>query len=277
MDIREKLGGFFAGEKIERWEVLQMDDCVVINEELLKNSIPNCQCVILYALPYFTGVPGKRNLSLYALSRDYHICLKAVNARLIAFLSDLLPDEHFVGFGDHSPLSERAACARAGLGVRGDNGLLITEEYGSYVFLGEVLTTAAPETLGAKAGGEIGECLHCGACKTACPTGFDGCASYYSQKKGELTDAEREAIRKTGLIWGCDLCQTCCPLNKNVKTTPIDFFREDRIDVLDGETLENMDKKAFRARAFSWHGKAPLRRNIALYEEKNGEKKHDET
>ena len=277
MVFREKLGGFFEREKIGLWEILPMVDCDVINEELLKRSIPGCKSVILYALPYFNGIPERRNLSLYALSRDYHIYLKAVNARLIAFLSELLPGEHFVGFGDHSPLSERAACARAGLGVRGDNGLLITEEYGSYVFLGEVLTTAAPETLGAKAGGEIGECLHCGACRAACPTGFDGCASYYSQKKGELTDAEREAIRKTGLIWGCDLCQTCCPLNKNVKTTPIDFFREDRIDVLDGETLENMDKQTFRARAFAWHSKAPLRRNLALYADMDKEGGYDKT
>ena len=258
---------FFAREQITLYAAIDFSDCVVINGDLLSRSMPGCRSVILYALPYFTGLPEKRNLSLYALSKDYHLCIKEVNRRLIEALGEEFPRASFVGFGDHSPINERLAAARAGLGVRGDNGLLITADYGSYVFLGEVLTTVEPSLLGAKKPEKLGECLHCGACMRACPTGFDGCASQYSQKKGELTEKEAQAVRRTGLIWGCDLCQTCCPLNRDVRKTPIPFFYEDRIESIDEQTLCGMDKQSFRRRAFSWHGKSPLLRNLKLTED----------
>ena len=264
--LRDELKDFFACEGIELYEILPFADCRVINDTLLSGSVPQAKSVILYAAPYFNGIPEKRNLSLYALSKDYHRYIKGLNGRLIAFLSERLPGRTFVGFGDRSPIDERHAAARAGLGVRGDNGLLITEKYGSYVFLGEVLTDVPPEAFPAAEAREIGECLHCGACLAACPCAMDRCASGVSQKKGELTAEEEALVLKTGLIWGCDLCQTCCPLNETAARSPISFFTEERLAVLDEETLENMDKQTFRARAFAWHGKGPLRRNLALYE-----------
>ena len=86
-------------------------------------------------------------------------------------------------------------------------------------------------------------------------------------KKGQLTEREKELVKKSGLAWGCDLCQTCCPLNAHIEKTPIPFFYEDRIARLDAEILAGMDKRAFEERAFSWRGWAPLLRNLELFKE----------
>ena len=268
--MKQALARFFAQEQIELYGVLPFAVCRITNRELLHTQIPQPKSLIIYAAPYYVGDNPDANISLYARSKDYHIYLKGLNARLIACLRERFPDSRFAGYGDHSPIDERAAAAAAGLGVKGDNRLLITKKYGSFVFLGEIFTDLPPEVLGAGQVQEIEECLHCGACKAVCPCHFTDCASFFSQKKGELTPEEAEAVKKTGLVWGCDLCQTCCPLNKNLKKSPIPFFYEQRVEHLTAEMLEGMGKKEFRARAFAWHGKAPLRRNLEVLD---GEKK----
>ncbi|MBR5187794.1 MAG: epoxyqueuosine reductase, partial [Clostridia bacterium] len=172
---------------------------------------------------------------------------------------------------DKSPIEENIAAAKAGLGVLGDNYMLINEKYGSFVFLAEILSTLAPEELGFQGtAGEAKTCLHCGACKRACPAQIDGaeCLSALTQKKGALTEAQENYIRKYGSVWGCDLCQTSCPLTQkaiqNGAQTPIAFFKEKRISVLTEETLNSMSEEEFRLRAFSWRGKAPLLRNLSI-------------
>jgi epoxyqueuosine reductase QueG len=76
-------------------------------------------------------------------------------------------------------------------------------------------------------------------------------------------------------VWGCDLCQTACPHTRRVirdgYTTPIPFFHESRIPRLTSETLDAMDPSSFKTRAFSWRGRATIARNLAAYEQKNGE------
>ena len=270
----DALAAFFAAEGIELYASLPLDDCPVIRSDLLF-EVPGAQSVLLFVVPYFTGNHPKRNVSLYALAPDYHFYMKEFGKRLIARLSSLRPEARFAAFADRSPIDERRAAARAGLGILGDNGLLITKPYGSYVFIGEVLSDLPPEALGAKKAETPGECLHCGACRAVCPAGGEVCASGISQKKGELSKDEEELLLKTGLVWGCDLCQTVCPLNNNAKETPIAYFRTDLIEKLDAGALETLHGADFKRRAFSWRGRQVLLRNIALYEkekEKEGRK-----
>lgn len=273
MDLKDRLDGFFKERRIFLHAVLPLSDCIVTDAALLEKEAPGARTAILYVLPYLTGRTEEHNISLYAQSGDYHLLIRKTNGELKDFLQPLLPGASFAGFGDRSPFDERRTFASAGLGVLGDNGLLITKRYGSFVFLGEVTADADPALLGAAKTSSPAGCLHCGACKSACPTHFEDCASGYSQKKGELTGKEKEAVLKTGLVWGCDLCQTVCPLNRNAEASPLPFFYEDRVAVLTKARLDAMSRKELRARAFGWRGRQPLLRNLALFEDAKKEEK----
>lgn len=100
------------------------------------------------------------------------------------------------------------------------------------------------------------------------------CLSAVTQKKGELTPEEAAYIRKYGSAWGCDICQTSCPLVRRAiereAKTPIEFFYRDRISTLTSGTVNAMSDEEFAARAFSWRGRKTILRNLALFEEQSG-------
>ncbi|MBP3321583.1 MAG: epoxyqueuosine reductase [Clostridia bacterium] len=255
-------------EGIELFAPLPFEECRVINDRLLQRLEFVPRSVLMLIIPYFAGTP-EGNLSLYARSKDYHLYAKELWERLSPSLSSLYPQNRFALFSDHSPIDERHAAALAGLGCIGDHGLLITEKYGSFVFLCEILSdldpSVLPKTDMAQEHRDL--CLHCGSCKKACPCHFESCASGIGQKKGELTPEEEALVLKTKLLWGCDLCQTSCPLNKRVQKTDIPFFYEERIESLTPEILEGLQGDAFKERAFAWRGRKTVERNMAIFEE----------
>ena len=186
------------------------------------------------------------------------------------------PEESFVPAADNSPLPEREAAWLAGIGLRGKNGLLILPPYGTYVFLGTILTGAAldvPERPAAP------DCPDCGACRAACPAGALGeggpdvsrCLSELTQKKGALTEEEAARLRVHPLIWGCDFCQRACPYNAAPARSPLPEFSTSLVDALENSDLEGLTNRTFRdkygGRAFAWRGPGPLRRNLGLKEE----------
>ena len=90
------------------------------------------------------------------------------------------------------------------------------------------------------------------------------CKSYLTQKKGDLTDDEQAIIKKSPLVFGCDVCQEVCPHNKDLPTTPIIEFQsiEPYVDIPELESMTNKEFKAkYGHRAFSWRGKKILIRN----------------
>lgn len=95
-----------------------------------------------------------------------------------------------------------------------------------------------------------------------------GCLSFITQKKGELSEEERELIKRYGSAWGCDICAAICPYTKKAvsdgNVTPVRFFAEDRIVRLTAEAVEGMDKQTFRSRAFAWRGKKTVLRNLEI-------------
>ncbi len=263
---------FFAEEKIEYFGVLPFSACRLRRPDIIERkgvSAESIQSAVMLLVPYYIN-DGAGNISLYARSGDYHDYCDALFERLLPKLEARFGGR-FLGFADKSPIEENIAASMAGLGKLGDNYMLINETYGSFVFLAEILSTNPPELLGWD--GKIAEptyCPHCGACKRACPMVIDGmdCLSAVTQKKGVLSDKEADYLKKYGSAWGCDLCQLACPLNQKVLAkgteTPIDFFRENRISTLTVEKLEEMTDAEFRARSFSWRGKAPLLRNLEI-------------
>lgn len=261
MSIKE----IFEEEKIEYFGAVPYASLREINKRA-RGRIPfEPKSVIIFLLPYY--VSEGENISKYATSLDYHIAVKDFTDRIIAKLSRLFTNGKFIGFGDTSPIDERYAAAGAGLGVIGDNGLLINEKYGSFVFLCEIITDLDCRDIGGSEVGRIGGCAHCGKCKSACPTGIlrgegSSCLSEITQRKGELSEEELSLMREWGTVWGCDICQNVCPYNENPAVTPIEFFHKDRIEKLTEELLLHMSDEEFKDRAFSWRGRGVLKRNL---------------
>lgn len=264
--MKEEIRALLAEEGIESAEALSYADARETAPHILARAALTPRSMILFLLPYYAGATD--NLSVYAAARDYHIFIREVTKRLISRLSALFPGSHSVGFGDHSPIDERHAALSAGLGILGKNGLLIHRTYGTYVFIADILTDIPPEELGAIPALPIERCEGCGACLRACPTGIlraesEMCLSAVTQRKGELSEEEIALMKKYHTVWGCDLCQSACPHNKDPKITPIAFFREERIPRLTREILDRMDENSFRERAFAWRGRRVVERNVS--------------
>ena len=262
------LESFFKIEKIEYFKVLPYSMCRESAPEIMARESFTPKSVIIFLIPYYTGIG--ENLSRYAVSLDYHLYIKELSSRLIDSLREKFPEASFRAYGDHSPLDERHAAISAGLGILGDNGLLINEKYGTYVFIADLVTDIEPSVLCAETtAGELRLCEHCGACKRACPTKIltgegDACLSFITQKKGELSDAEKLLMIKYNTVWGCDECQCHCPHNKNPEITPIEFFHKERIEKLTSEILASMSKEEFKKRAFAWRGRKTVERNLEI-------------
>ena len=117
-------------------------------------------------------------------------------------------------------------------------------------------------------------CGSCTACEKACPAQICGsgkldgykCISYLQQKKGDLTQNEAALIAKSGSAWGCDICQSVCPKNRNLPQTTLPEFTE--IDAFLPPQITKEDFCAnYKDRAFHWRGYATVRRNLSLLDE----------
>ena len=229
--------------------------------------------VIIMAIPYYAHADDL-NISRYAAARDYHAFCDELWGDLIPKLEKKFAPYKFRGFADNSPIFERDAAALAGLGVIGDNGMLITEKYSSYVFLAEIITDhpiPVSDTY------EIKHCDGCGKCRAACPMSEIGqCLSALTQKKGELTEDEQAGMIKYGSAWGCDICQDVCPhtvaaIESGSIYTPVKFFNENLTPHLTVQALDGMSDEEFRRRAYSWRGRKVIARNLELFEGKDHE------
>ena len=270
MDTR--LREYLNGEKIEYFAVLDYTDCREVNPALNLRGGFTPRSVILYLVPYYAGETV--NLSRYAASLDYHIILRKIGEGIVSILREVYPNAGAKCYGDHSPIAECHAAATAGLGIIGDNGLLINEKYGSYVFVGDVVTDVPPEALSAIKPHPVSGCMHCGACKRACPTGILGgcgevCLSALTQRKGELSAGERLLIKENNTAWGCDICQRVCPYNNAPKKTEVSDFLSDTVSHLTSSILCGMDEPEFERRAYAWRGRKTIMRNLEILENVN--------
>ena len=268
----EILLNFLQRKNIDLVGVLPLSDCNVTRPYLLERVNISSGTVFMMAIPYRTPAcdDPKRSISAYAVSRDYHLFFAKLFDELLPYLAEKFPNNRFAAFADHSPISELHAAARAGLGVIGKNGLLLTPKYGSYVFLGEVITDFE---IPCRAH-EVNFCEDCGACKNACPTAVaekNLCLSALSQKKGKLTEEEERILLSSNTVWGCDRCQECCPYNHRAMAagtiySPIPFFYEKPISSPTTEEIKNMSDKDFSERAYSWRGRETILRNLRICE-----------
>ena len=203
---------------------------------------------------------------------DYHLVLKDRLTKLEAYLIEKVPDVKFKAMVDTGELSDRAVAERAGIGWSGKNCSIITPEFGSYVYLGEIITNIPfePDTP------LEDRCGTCNKCIDACPTGAlvqggqlnaQRCISFLTQTKGFLPDEFRDELGNR--IYGCDTCQTVCPENKGK-----DFHFHSEMEP-DPEIVKPLLKPLLRIsnREFkekfgrlsgSWRGKKPIQRNAII-------------
>lgn len=168
--------------------------------------------------------PITRGIARYARGHDYHNVVRKKLRRLAAFLRTLGDERAPVEarpMCDDVPVLERAWAARAGLGFIGKNGMLIVPGQGSFVLLGEVVTT-----LELPPGEPMAErCGACTRCLDACPTQafprpfvLDArrCVAYLTiELRGAMPEELRRGVGEH--LFGCDDCQTVCPFNASTR------------------------------------------------------------
>jgi epoxyqueuosine reductase len=219
--------------------------------------LPGAKSVVAVALNYDTpgrhsDAPDAGKISRYAWGDDYHDVLGDKLAALLEWVKAEVPGAEGKVCVDAQPAMDKAWAVRAGFGWIGKHSNLITREYGSWVFLGELLLDIA---LDFDADGPMADhCGNCTACLEACPTGaivepyvVDArrCISF-TTIESKCDDPE---LPTDGWIFGCDVCQDVCPWTRFRKPTEEPRFspREGVIE-LPLASVEAMTPEEFRER-----------------------------
>ena len=168
------------------------------------------------------GQAERGTISVYARHRDYHDLIKGKLKELAGLVARDTRQDVKV-FVDTAPLMEKPLAQAAGLGWQGKHTNLVSRDYGSWLFLGIILTAAK---LPAQTP-EIDHCGSCRACLDICPTNafpapykLDArrCISYLTiEHKGPVDIELREKMGNR--IYGCDDCLAVCPWNKYAQVT----------------------------------------------------------
>lgn len=204
--------------------------------QAIQAIMPDVVSVICVALNYYA--PAQRpdsheygKISRYAWGRDYHRVLQKRLKALAAWLETQRSQAAVRYYVDTGPIQDKAWAEHAGLGWIGKHGNLITRQYGSWVFLGELLTNVAlppdrPHTA---------HCGTCTRCLAACPTqaivapfvvDANRCLAYHTIENRAATLPQTIAQNLQGWVAGCDVCQDVCPWNQRfAQPTDIDDFQ----------------------------------------------------
>jgi epoxyqueuosine reductase len=247
-------------------------------------ALPGCRTVVVVSLSYApaTSDPGRTTgdavIARYALGRDYHDVFEEKLGVLVERIRALDPGAGCKLYVDYGPVLEREHAQRAGLGWIGKNTLLINPDLGSYLLLGEILTTfeLAPD-----APFLPDRCGTCSSCIEACPTDaivsprvLDArrCISWLTiENRGSIPLDLRSAIGNR--VFGCDICQEVCPWNRDPPagdSGALELGRPVAPATLQAwaEELVGLDTEQFRARyrgtALARPGREGLLRNLCV-------------
>lgn len=245
----------------------------------LKSGEP--QSIIAIAVAYPSKMenppksePGARRgiLARASWGRDYHHVLREALDKLEGFIRERVPEAVLESMVDTGVLVDRAVAERAGIGFSAKNCAIISPTWGSWIYLGEMVTNLPfpPDTPVEEGCGECTKCID------ACPTGAlvgpgqlnaQACISFLTQTKGFLSE---EYMTKIGnRLYGCDTCQIVCPKNRGKSWNHRPELQPDPevvkpllLPILE---LSNREfKEKFGLSSAAWRGKKPIQRNAVI-------------
>lgn len=212
---------------------------------------PGAKTVVVVALNYYTPSSHQDSdqtgkVSRYAWGDDYHDIVATGLRSLLTWIKEERPDAEGKVCVDIQPMMDKAWAIRAGLGFLGKHSNVITPEYGSWVFIGELLLNIELEYDQETVEDHCGTCT---LCIDACPTGAivepyvvdsNKCISYATIELREPEIARSVADKLSGWFYGCDICQDVCPWNRFEQATHNKRFepREENVDANLADILE---------------------------------------
>jgi epoxyqueuosine reductase len=202
----------------------------------IRKVMPEVRTIISVALNYYT--PHQRpsteeyaKISRYAWGRDYHKVMHKKLKALTTWLQGFHEGIQARYYADTGPVQDKVWAQKAGIGWIAKNGNVITREYGSWVFLGEVLTNLELES-------DRPHTEHCGTCTRcieACPTDAitqpfvvdaNRCIAYHTIENRNEKLPQTVTSDLQGWVAGCDICQEVCPWNQHfAKETDVAEFQ----------------------------------------------------
>ena len=218
---------------------------------------PEAKTVISTGMNYYTGLSAdiistSIKFSNYAWGEDYHSVLKTRLTELLDFIKSQIPDIKGLVCVDTSPIMEKAWAQEAGIGWQGKHTNLITRDYGSWLFLGEIILDVE---LNYDQSFDEDLCGSCTACIDMCPTkaldeyvlDSEKCISYLTiEHRGPFSEESQEKLH--GWIYGCDICQEVCPWNQKFqqKSEEMAFQPHWEVAHWTDEDWGNLDEENFR-------------------------------
>jgi len=243
----------------------------------IHNYFPKAKSIISVSMNYFTGNASEDlnvgKISNYAWGEDYHTLIKPRLYKLLQSIQTIEPGINGLACIDTSPVMEKVWAQKSGIGWIGKHTNLISRDYGSWIFLGEIIID---KELDYDAPFIEDLCGSCTACLDACPTNAfpepyildsSKCISYLTIENREAFSNEIGA-NLSGWIYGCDICQEVCPWNikfsqisneksfqtkKNIKNKTIEFWS----DITENDFTNLFKNSAVKRTKFSG-----LKRNI---------------
>jgi epoxyqueuosine reductase len=190
----------------------------------IRQVMPDVRSLVCVAMNYYTppqrqAEAGIAKISRYGWGRDYHRILHKRLKALATWLETQADSIQTRYYADTGPLQDKFWAEQAGIGWNAKNGNLITRDYGSWVFLGEVLTNL-------RLTADRPHTAHCGTCTRcidACPTqaipapgvvDSNRCIAYHTIENRAATLPAAIAANMQGWVAGCDICQDVCPWNQ---------------------------------------------------------------
>jgi epoxyqueuosine reductase len=225
-----------------------------------RKLFPEARSVIVVAINYYTSLQhsdtrATGKVSRYAWGDDYHEVVGEKLRELLHWTKREWPEAEGKVCVDIQPLMDKAWAARAGLGWIGKHTNLITREFGSWVFLGELLLNLELEYDREEIADQCGSCT---LCIDACPTGAivepyvvdsNRCISHATIESRAPRIRADVASHLEGWLYGCDICQDVCPWNQMTPATNEPSFepREGNVNASLSEIRE-LGPEAYAAR-----------------------------
>ncbi len=206
--------------------------------------------VLLNYYPEEKQIDNTYKISKYAYGKDYHYVVKEKLHSLFEFINDEIGDINGRAFVDSAPVMDKVWASKSGLGWIGKNTNLISKEFGSFVFIGELIIDLELDyDLSIK-----DYCGNCTKCIDACPTKainpyqLDArkCISYLTiEKKDEIPEEFKG--KWNDWIFGCDICQDVCPWNSKLKSHNIEAFNiSNELKSLSKEEWQDLEESKFK-------------------------------